>query len=240
MKTAAIFAAIISLSVSASSLTRAEEPLRTLTEADRDAIVSAVVKHFREHPEEIVESIMGWRAKTKESLDFVSPTDPVSGNPDGDVTIVEFFDAGCPPCRTMSERIAAFAETDRGVRIVHKDYPVSGPDAVYAAKMLLTAFQTEGTRQELLKALPAAERLDSNSISIAAAASIKGPVTKIVTDRVTQVLEANRRIAAKIGIRELPAVAIGSKGNVYVLTGLRPDAEIAAVVSALRDGRPIE
>jgi len=204
-----------------------------LSNADRDLIVSAVVQHFRDHPEQLVEAIMGWRAKS-ETPDLVTANDPISGNPNGDVTIIEFIDMGCSPCKTMSERIGAVAAADKNIRFVHKDYPVTGTDAVYAARQLLTAFFTDDSRNEMAKMLTASSNLDVDLVKNASAANIHGPVTQIVLDRVNHSLEQNRKLASHLGIKELPAVVMMSGKEIDAFSGMRTEAEIAASVATLR------
>jgi hypothetical protein len=236
MKTAVmttVSAALVSLLMSAAPA-RALDGDR-LSAADREAIIAGVISHFKEHPEQLVEAIMGWRSRS--GSDLISPADPVSGNAEGDITIIEFADMGCAPCRTMSARIAAISEADKGIRVVHKDYPVSGPDSVFAARQLLTAAYTDGNRDELAKALLSAAGFDRKSIEKAASAAIVGPVTQIVTDRVNQSLERTRKLAAGLGIKELPAVILVSGSETKVMTGLQTDASIAASVSSLRKQR---
>lgn len=225
-------AALVSLSLGASPASAQEAP--GLSEADREAIVSAVVRHFREHPDQIVEAIMGWRARG--GVDLISPSDPVTGNPRGDVTIIEFIDMGCAPCRTMSERIDALTTRDGNIRFVHKDYPVSGTDSVYAARSLLRAAYTDGTRSEIAKAISSAKRIDRKTVD-EAATNIQGSLTPIISDRINQTLERTRHLAEKLGIKQLPAIVLMSGNAIDVINGLKTEAEIAASVETLRKKR---
>ena len=58
------------------------------------------------------------------------PASPVGGNPDGDVTLVEFFDYHCAYCRRVVSSMHALLEEDRELRVVFKELPVLGPDSV--------------------------------------------------------------------------------------------------------------
>jgi protein-disulfide isomerase len=70
------------------------------------------------------------------------PDVPVSGNPDGDITIVEWFDYQCPYCRRLEPDLQRVVKDDGKVRLVMKDWPVLGPASVYAARLALaTKFQ---------------------------------------------------------------------------------------------------
>src|SRR5918996_1628939 len=67
------------------------------------------------------------------------PTSPVGGNPDGDVTLVEFFDYRCTYCRRVVSSMQALLQEDRQLRIVFKELPVLGEDSVRAARAALAA-----------------------------------------------------------------------------------------------------
>ena len=62
---------------------------------------------------------------------------PILGNPQGDVTMVEFFDYRCPYCKMMAPRVAALVAGDHGLRLVMKEYPVLSRESIVAAKVAL-------------------------------------------------------------------------------------------------------
>jgi protein-disulfide isomerase len=67
------------------------------------------------------------------------PDIPDLGNPQGDMTIVEYFDYQCPYCKKTAPELAQVAREDGKVRIVLKDWPIFGPASAYAAKMALAS-----------------------------------------------------------------------------------------------------
>ena len=58
----------------------------------------------------------------------------ILGNPNGDVTIIEFFDYQCPYSRRVQERLAPFVRQDGNVKLVVKNFPVIGPGSRIAAR----------------------------------------------------------------------------------------------------------
>ncbi len=58
--------------------------------------------------------------------------DAVFGNPDGDVTVYEFFDYNCGYCKRALPDMEAILKTDKNVRFVMKEFPILGPDSVKA------------------------------------------------------------------------------------------------------------
>src|SRR6201995_4349451 len=65
------------------------------------------------------------------------PDNPVFGNPDGDITIVEWFDFNCPYCRKLEPELRQVVQDDGKVRLVLKDWPILGPVSVVAARIAL-------------------------------------------------------------------------------------------------------
>jgi protein-disulfide isomerase len=72
-----------------------------------------------------------------EALVLRDPEIPVAGNPDGDITIVEYFDYQCPYCRKIEPELRQVVQDDGKVRLVLKDWPVLGPVSVVASRMAL-------------------------------------------------------------------------------------------------------
>ncbi len=66
-------------------------------------------------------------------------TDPVAGNPEGKVTVVEFFDYQCSHCVNMAPVIEEIIKANPDVRIVFKDLPIRGPMSEFAAKAAIAA-----------------------------------------------------------------------------------------------------
>jgi protein-disulfide isomerase len=67
------------------------------------------------------------------------PDIPVVGNPDGDVTIVEWFDYNCPYCRKLEPELRQVVHDDGKVRLIWKDWPILGPTSVVATRMALAS-----------------------------------------------------------------------------------------------------
>src|SRR5690606_11612978 len=67
------------------------------------------------------------------------PEIPVLGNPDGDVTIAEFFDYQCPFCKRGHKDLLDVVEQDGNVRLVMKDWPIFGLASVHASRLVPAA-----------------------------------------------------------------------------------------------------
>src|SRR5271165_2970632 len=65
------------------------------------------------------------------------PEIPSLGNPNGDLTVVEFFDYQCPYCKKLAPDIAQLLKEDGNIRLVLKDWPIFGPASTAAARLAL-------------------------------------------------------------------------------------------------------
>src|SRR5580700_1197935 len=77
------------------------------------------------------------QAEPTEASVLRDPDNPVLGNPDGDITIVEWFDFNCPYCRKLEPELRQVVQDDGKVRLVLKDWPILGPVSVAAARLAL-------------------------------------------------------------------------------------------------------
>lgn len=60
---------------------------------------------------------------------FKASYDGIAGNPEGDVTVVEFFDYNCGFCKRAMADMDAMISADSKVRFVLKEFPILGPDS---------------------------------------------------------------------------------------------------------------
>lgn len=70
-----------------------------------------------------------------------NPALPVLGNPDGDVTLTEFFDYNCPFCRQNVRDVQRLISEDKNLRVVFREWPVFGDGSFFAAKASLASLQ---------------------------------------------------------------------------------------------------
>lgn len=67
------------------------------------------------------------------------PASHALGNPNGDVTIIEFFDYACPFCKAAEPRLEAFLKADRKARLVVEEFPILTPASAIASRAALAA-----------------------------------------------------------------------------------------------------
>lgn len=140
------------------------------------------------------------------------PDAPVLGNPDGDVTIVEYFDYRCPVCRKGFPGLMDVVAADGHVRLVLKDWPIFGGPSVTAAQAALGAVEL-GRYPDAVKTLIAA-RLDSEDDVLAAldgAGIDTGKLTAAINrriDRINGLLDRNYRQADGFDFNGTPSYVI--------------------------------
>jgi protein-disulfide isomerase len=141
------------------------------------------------------------------------PASPVGGNPDGDVTLVEFFDYRCAYCRRVVSSVRALLDEDRDLRVVFKELPVLGPDSERAARAAL-ASRRQGGYVPFHFALMAAEDLSLQGIRAAAEAVGLDPdrlEADMSAPEVNAAIQANYALANELGIEGTPAFVIGTQ-----------------------------
>lgn len=132
--------------------------LENMTDAERATFHNEVRAYLLENPEVLLEAMQVLRdreaqqeaAQDVELLTQLSPEifeDGVSfvgGNPDGDITIVEFLDYRCGYCRRAHADMMQLLEADGNVRWIVKEFPILGDDSTLAARLAISTLQEYG------------------------------------------------------------------------------------------------
>ncbi len=156
---------------------------------------------------------------------LADPESPVAGNPNGDVTIVEFFDYHCGYCKRAAPVLKEVLATDAKVRVVYKQLPILGPDSITAARAALAAGK-QGKYQSMHDALFASEALDEATIFRLAAQQgldVERLRRDMAAPAINEELEKNVAMAAPLGITGTPGFVIGKDvaPGVLDLDGMR-------------------
>jgi protein-disulfide isomerase len=155
MKFASIFTAIgVAGALVIAPLAQAADS-QAFTQAQKDQMGVVIHDYLIKNPEVIAEAIQGMQKKQMDEMRskgkdaavknanqlFNQGTDPIGGNPDGKVTMVEFFDYQCPHCVDMESDIMATLKANPDVRIVYKEFPIRGQVSVISSKAALGAMK---------------------------------------------------------------------------------------------------
>ena len=153
-------------------------------------------------------------AQNKEAL-YNDGFSHVAGNPNGDVTLIEFFDYRCGYCRKVRADLVTLMEQDSGVRLILKELPILSEASHEAAKAAIAAQNQGGDLYwKFHQAMLEADGLDSAAI-YDIAADVGLDVARLKTDMedpaVEKKIEQTHDLASKIGVDGTPAFIIGDK-----------------------------
>lgn len=124
---------------------------QALTPDQKKAVTELIRETILKNPEIIQEALVELErrntvaqaqaqrsAVTAEKARLVDPaTSVIVGNPQGDVTLIEFMDYNCGFCKRAMEDVRTLAKDDPKLKIVIKDFPILGPDSVEASRVAL-------------------------------------------------------------------------------------------------------
>jgi len=144
---------------------------------------------------------------------FRDPADPVKGNPQGRVTIVEFFDTRCGFCKQLHPTMEQLLARERDVRVVMKDLPILGPNSVLAARALIAA-QRQNQYVALYDALMRLREEPVEPVLRREAERLRLDWTRLrrdMDDPATQTrIERNTDLARALDIQGTPALISGT------------------------------
>jgi protein-disulfide isomerase len=148
---------------------------------------------------------------------FSSPRQVNLGNPDGNVTFVEFFDYNCGYCKRAMTDMLTLMKDDPKLKVVLKEFPVLGPGSVEAAQVAIAVRMQDKTGKKYLefhqKLLGGRGQADK-AHALAAAKEVGLNIAQIEKDltspEVKATLEESFKIAEALGMNGTPSYVIGS------------------------------
>jgi protein-disulfide isomerase len=148
---------------------------------------------------------------------FNSSRHVVVGNPQGDVTFVEFFDYNCGYCKRALDDMMQLMKADPKLKVVLKEFPVLGPGSVEAARVGVAVRMQDKSGKKYLefhqKLLTGRGQIDKAK-AIAAAKEVGLDTARIERDiageEVRVSLEESFKLAEKLGLNGTPSYVIGS------------------------------
>jgi protein-disulfide isomerase len=145
---------------------------------------------------------------------FRSPVSHVAGNPNGDVSVVEFFDYNCPYCRQSLPVVLKLINDDAKVRLVLKELPILSADSVAAAKLALAA-NKQGKYFEMHQKLFAEPGKADKEKALRVAKELGLDVDKLQKDaddpEIKKALDEAKDLAQKLNLQGTPLYLIGDR-----------------------------
>lgn len=196
--------------------------------AASSSIDQQISQYLKNHPEEVLSALKlaQANAEKQKSADaqlalakqqdqiFNNPADPVVGNVNGDVTVVEFFDYRCPYCKRVSDSLMTLLKDDPNIKLVFKEFPILGPESTVAAKIALAAHR-QGKYEQVHTAFMAHKGSFDQEALLDLAASVGADRAKLAADMqdpaIQGHLQANESLAGALGITGTPGFLFGKQ-----------------------------
>lgn len=226
----------------------AEAPEPVEPELDRGEVETIVREYLLENPEILEEVSIALQAQhaaeeeqrrqaaiaDNRAVLFESDLDFSTGNPDGDIVIVEFFDYNCPYCKRAHADMVDLMQSDAGIKVIYKEFPVLGPGSIEATRVALAAGR-QGRYLDMHGRLISTRGEVNEAIALGVAEDLGLDMEKLATDlqdpELMRVVEQTHRLADALGIGGTPSYVLGDE----VIVGAVGFGEMQRRVAEVRD-----
>jgi protein-disulfide isomerase len=220
-------AAALVIAVAAAAPARAQ----SFNDAQRGEIERIVKDYLVAHPE-VLQEVMSELEKKQTAAEtekqvagvrahrevlFNSAHQVTLGNPQGDVTMVEFFDYNCGYCKRALGDMLQLLKTDPKLKVVLKEFPVLGPGSKEAAEVAVAARMQDKSgkkylefHQKLLGGRGPADKARALAAAKDAGFDMARLEKDMTSDEVKVTLDENLRVAEAIGLNGTPSYIIGA------------------------------
>jgi protein-disulfide isomerase len=219
------------------------------TEQQKQGIREVVREYLLKNPE-VLQEVMGELEKRQAEQQRVAqagalkearetlinaPHSIVAGNPQGDVTLVEFFDYNCGYCKRALADVRLLTKADPKLRVVLKDFPVLGPNSVEASRVSLAVknqLQGEKLFDYHVRVMETRGPVNGER-AVAVAKEMGVDLTRLQKDmdapEVRAALQENVGLGDKLGLTGTPAFIIGDE-IIPGAVGIDPLKQVVASV----------
>jgi len=196
----------------------------------RDDIEKIVREYILENPDIIAEALTELDRREREAAElarvqalnesadilFNSTRQVVLGNPEGSVTLVEFFDYNCGYCKRAYGDMVKLIEAHPDLKVVLKEFPVLGQGSVEAAQVAIAVNSVAPDKYGEFHEALLLSRGQANSASAIAAATGVGIAEEellaaMQTDEAGQTIEEVYALANRLGLTGTPSYVVGDE-----------------------------
>ncbi|MCV2870449.1 DsbA family protein [Defluviimonas sp. WL0002] len=225
--------------------------ISAMSDAEREAFGAEVRSYLLANPEVLVEVINeleqrnaqaqaeGDKALVAANADdiFNDGYSFVGGNPEGDITVVEFLDYRCGYCRKAHGAVAELIASDGNIRFIIKEFPILGEQSTLASRFAIAARLVAGDEAyaKISAGFYESFRGDVTEASLRSFADDLGLDSDSIVARmndaeVTKIIEDNHLLAQRLQIAGTPSFVIGDQ----LLRGYAPLEAMQGIVSEER------
>jgi len=223
-------AILIAAAITLASPTAA--PAQTFSPDQREEIGTVVKEYLLAHPE-VMQDVMAELEKRQQAAEaekhraavadnkptlFNSPHQVVLGNPQGNVTMVEFFDYNCGFCKRALSDMLDLLKTDSNLKFVLKEFPVLGEGSVEAAHVAVAARMQDVTgkkyiefHQKLLGGRGQADKAHALAVAKEVGFDMARIEKDMNSDEVKKTIDENMKLADALGVNGTPSYVVGDE-----------------------------
>ncbi len=213
---------------------RLEEGLIKLLEEKPELVRQALERDEKRKEAQKRERASRMLAERRDQVESV-PDAFVAGNPEGDVTIVEFFDYNCPYCERAFSSIMAVIESDPNVRFILREFPILSTDSQDAARVAVAVAQIQPdlyfTFHQALYAYEGKVNLAiSKEVAIALGVDKDRLDEELADANIPALIQENYTLAGLLDVSGTPAFTIGEE----LFRGYLTAQQIKGIVNDMR------
>lgn len=220
-----------------------------MNEAEKAAFGEAVRDYLMANPDVLIESInvLEERRVADESKNdkqlvennkaaiFDDGHSWVGGNPDGDITLVEFIDYRCGVCKRVNPDLEKLISADGNIRFILKEFPILTAESDLAARFAVSVQQIAGAdsykkaHDALMEARGPVNAETMTKLADDLGVDGKEVLNRMNTEDVSAVLRENRQLAERMSVMGTPTFIIEGE----MLRGIPADG-LEGVVARIR------
>ncbi len=217
----------------ACALTLSAAPVRAqdFSPAQRGAIEKIIKEYLLKNPE-VLQEVMAELEKKQalaetekarsaikshsEAL-FNSPRQVTLGNPQGDVTFVEFFDYNCGYCKRALNDMVELMAKDPKLKVVLKEFPVLGQGSVEAAQVGVAVRMQDKSgkkylefHQKMLTGRGQADKARAMAVAKEIGLDMARLEKDLKSDEIDKTLQESLKLAEALGLNGTPSYVINN------------------------------
>lgn len=224
--------------------------LNAMSDAEKAEFGTQVREYLLQNPEVIIEAInileqRNAAAEAEADKDLVAAnTDElfndgyswVGGNPDGDITLVEFMDYRCGYCRRAVPEVASLLAEDGNIRLVIKEFPILGDASVLFSRFAVATKHVAGddaykqVHDALLEFSGEPTEVTLRRISDGLSLDSDAIIAAMDSDEVTNEISQTRALAQRMQISGTPSFVLGTE----MLRGFLPADQMQQIANGVR------
>lgn len=161
----------------------------------------------------------------------------VGGNPEGDITLVEFMDYRCGYCRKAAPEVAKLLAADGNIRLIVKEFPILGEASVFASRFAVAAKHVSGddaykqVHEALIEIGSELNEVTMRRLADGLSLDADAILAAMDSDAVTEELRRTRALAQDLAISGTPTFVLGDQ----LLRGYLPADQMKILVDELRE-----